>query len=847
MLPKAHPSTVLPSPHALAPWVMALCFAWLSVPMGSAAQAEPARPEPTTEATTVLTTEPTTEDSALGPSATRGEWPGFRGPVFQGLTSRGPALPAITEPGLQVVWKRALGSGYSGVSVAGGLAVTFYSDGTSDRIAGFDAATGEPRWSQAIAPTYTGHDGSHTGPISTPLIAGGKVFGLGPRGHLFAVDAATGEPRWSLFLPEAAQAQKPYYGFASSPLLMAGVLVVEIGAPEGAAVAGFDPATGERLWTAGDDGVNYQSPMALEIDGATHLLVVGDQKLYGLEPRDGRVLWSFEYAIDESGTGNASLHPVPAGEGRLFLNHGREASRMLRVHHAGEDWAVDELWNGPVLARSYSVPVYVAGHLYGYTSRFLTCVDAATGEMKWRSRDPGDGFLSTAGDRLVIVTKKGSLHLAAASPEGYEELAAIDLFTDNAWTQPSLAGGRIYARSLGELAAVELWTTRASSEIDRPGAAPSGSAMAAALAEIAAAEDRGKAVDSLLARIESRPWVEAPDLVHFLYRGDAQDVSLAGDLIGSRLEEPMHRVPGTDLFYFSARLEPDARVAYNFIRDFDETLTDPWNDRVAKGRFEDQSWVTMPRWRAPSYFEEVPENRRGRVERHELESPATGDRREIAVYLPDGYDEGETRYPLLMVHGGFQALEAGEVPRALDGLLGSRVEPLIAIFVDRMGDGDEGETPEAYARWLAEEVLPFVDGRYRTDADPARRAHVGMGFGGYSALTTAFLRPDLAHQVATQSTFLMTSMEDDLAAAIPAATETPLSVYLEWGTYDLRAPMEGWDIAEANRRLAALLGEKGFAPHTNEVSDGFGWGAWRNRYGQVFETLFPLEEPGAGS
>lgn len=107
--------------------------------------------------------------------------------------------------------------------------------------------------------------------------------------------------------------------------------------------------------------------------------------------------------------------------------------------------------------------------------------------------------------------------------------------------------------------------------------------------------------------IDSYPLVEADGQVHFIYRGPGKDMAIAGDIIGHRQEPPMTRVPGTDLRYFSTTLEPDARVNYLFIRDYEE-MTDPLNPRetvtsVVKSEMEPTfgrssgmpiSWLGMP-------------------------------------------------------------------------------------------------------------------------------------------------------------------------------------------------------------------------------------------------------------
>ena len=89
-------------------------------------------------------------------------------------------------------WRARLGSGYSGVAVADGRAVTLFSDGSRDVLAAFDAATGREAWRVPVAEAHKGKDGSFDGPVSTPAVDRGRVFALGPRGDLMAVDLKTG-------------------------------------------------------------------------------------------------------------------------------------------------------------------------------------------------------------------------------------------------------------------------------------------------------------------------------------------------------------------------------------------------------------------------------------------------------------------------------------------------------------------------------------------------------------------------------------------------------------------------------------------------------------------------------
>ena len=100
------------------------------------------------------------------------------------------------------------------------------------------------------------------------------------------------------------------------------------------------------------------------------------------------------------------------------------------------------------------------------------------------------------------------------------------------------------------------------------------------------------------------------------------------------------------------------------------------------------------------------------------------------------------------------------------------------------------------------------------------------------------LRP-LIGRIAAQSAFIFDAKERELREVLEETDKWAGRVYMDWGTYDLRSPMESWSIADGNMSIFKLLQEKGFAPTGGEVHDGTGWPSWRNRTDVIFQTLFP--------
>jgi enterochelin esterase-like enzyme/outer membrane protein assembly factor BamB len=792
---------------------------------------------------------------ACAAPAAADEWPGLRGPNHDGSARRGSRFGA--GPGAPVVrWRVRLGSGYAGVAVSGGRAVTMFSDGGDDVLAAFDEASGKELWRIRIAERHKGMSGSFDGPISTPTIAGGRVFALGPAGHLLAADLAKGRLLWRVDLPVREGARKPELGFASSPVVAGGVLVVQIGAALGRAIAGFDPSTGQRRWTVGDDAVQYQSPVVVRVGERGIVVAVGDARLIGIDPATGRVFFDHPHGGEPVWISVASAVPMPAGNGRLFVKTHVDKSTMYRLVEAADGRiSLETLWTAPVLRQTYAVPVYHDGHLYGMNGRtVLTCVDAETGELQWRTREPGDGFPTLVGDQIVFVTKAHTLHVGPASPQGWKESARLELFDDLSWTAPTVAGDSVFARSLGELARVDWNTEPASTTATATPAGPTiaSPTLARFLEELERAPDKAAAVDRFLAGVGGGPLIDPPDRVVFLYRGPAKDVAIASDLLGIRREDPLHRVPGTDLFHYEAQVEPASRVSYQFIPDFGRRVPDTRNPRRVPGAGpnEEASSLAMPGWVEPAHLADPREGRRGRMEKIEFASSLRqGAKATLHVYLPAGYDRGSDRYPVAYVLDGDGARAQGLVPRSLDNLIPERVAPALVVFHGRMDWGSwkpqpfTGEEMEAQLEVLAKEIVPLIDTRFRTIAEPGARAVVGQAFDAVTAIGAAFAEPGLFGALGVQSAFLLDVIENALKPQLRTASERPLRVYHDWGLYGHASTREARDLRAANRRFNEYLRSKGYQTAGGEAKDGDGWASWRNRTDRLFAALFP---PAAG-
>jgi len=163
----------------------------------------------------------------------------------------------------------------------------------------------------------------------------------------------------------------------------------------------------------------------------------------------------------------------------------------------------------------------------------------------------------------------------------------------------------------------------------------------------------------------------------------------------------------------------------------------------------------------------------GRIDEHvitsrALEGNALGDSvdRPLWVYVPPGYDGGTERLPSVYViqgYTGFLTMWANRepyrqsFPESADALFASgQAPPCIVVWVDAWtayGGSQFVDSPGTgnYHTYLCDEVVAFVDERYRTLDSPAHRGIQGKSSGGFGAMITPMLRPDLFGGLATHA------------------------------------------------------------------------------------------------
>jgi outer membrane protein assembly factor BamB len=380
------------------------------------------------------------------------DWPGLWGPA-RNATTAGDLRGAKGD--VDVSWRRPVAGGYSEIVVAGGRAYTLELRDGVDYVTALDAGTGRQQWSVPMGPTYRGHGGSDDGPISTPAVDGNDLFALGPHGQLIAIDVRTGRERWRHDLVRDFSASAPTWGFAASPLVVEGKVIVPTGGPNSRGLLAFDRATGRLVWNAaGSKTTGYSSAVAATIAGVPQVVTVASDRVFGVRPSDGHMLWS---AAGPGGTIEVSNSVMVLPGDRLLMNNWEESS-MIKVEAGSGGLTARQLWRSNRLRNANGPTIYRDGHLYGFAGAILVCLDAETEEIKWRERT-GAGTLMAVGSQLVVLGDgTGEMMIADFSPEKFTLRHRLRVLPDGvrAVTGASFADGRFYIRNLREIVAFRL-------------------------------------------------------------------------------------------------------------------------------------------------------------------------------------------------------------------------------------------------------------------------------------------------------------------------------------------------------------------------------------------------------
>ncbi|MEM1246569.1 MAG: PQQ-binding-like beta-propeller repeat protein [Acidobacteriota bacterium] len=443
--------------------------------------------EPVTDAPTDVAARST---DAQTPVRRTANWPSFRGPNGDGIGDGEPAPESWNlETGENVRWVAALeGLGnsspviwgdrvYITTAVAQGIEqeVTTGDTGSgadvdesvehSWQVIALDARSGKRLWTtevgRGVPKTRRHFKGSQAN--STPVTDGQHVVVVFPTAGLAALDPS-GKILWHHDLGplNASNFFDPddQWGFASSPILVDGKVILQVDVFGGGYLAAWDVKTGKELWkTERDTASSWATPTLLRGEERDEL-IVNASSIRGYDPETGEQLWSLgpnselviARPVVSDGVAYVSagyppvkpVYAIRAGlRGDLEVKPGEEHGALLWSHRVGGAYMPS-----PLLYKGLLYVVHHNGRIVAY--------DAETGAARYKKRFSRGGTFTGSpvvnNGRLYVPTEGGLMYVLAAGPI-HEEIAVND-FDEPLMATPAIAAGVLYVRTPGHLYAL---------------------------------------------------------------------------------------------------------------------------------------------------------------------------------------------------------------------------------------------------------------------------------------------------------------------------------------------------------------------------------------------------------
>ncbi len=197
------------------------------------------------------------------------------------------------------------------------------------------------------------------------------------------------------------------------------------------------------------------------------------------------------------------------------------------------------------------------------------------------------------------------------------------------------------------------------------------------------------------------------------------------------------RIEGTPWSYLESTAFTNARLEYVFLYE-KEAVPDPRNPHKIRTFAGERSEIKMPFRAGQPEIDGPAPSAKGTLAAETFPSRTLNGTRRIWTYLPAGYEGGQDLYPTVYFLDGGNYAEWMEVPAVLDRLMAAKsLPPFIAVFVEPASRQEEYSRNPAWRAFVATELVPAIDKRFRTFPAPEQRLIFGSSLGAYGAVDLA--------------------------------------------------------------------------------------------------------------
>lgn len=341
----------------------------------------------------------------------------------------------------------------------------------------------------------------------------------------------------------------------------------------------------------------------------------------------------------------------------------------------------------------------------------------------------------------------------------------------------------------------------------------------------------------------------SPEATTFAYRGDADAVQLIHFGAGLPEDLKFERLGDSNWWLLALKLVEGARLEYQieiWNGSDHQVIEDPLNPFQARNPFGQNSVCRSYGYSVPPWALHDSAAEPGSQRSLTIPSEAFGRAVSVSLYLPATFTaEPEHRYPLLILHDGVDYLHYAEAATVLDNLIHRGLIPkFVVAFCEPQDRLTEYANNEPHARFIAEELVPYLEDHLPLLGGRDNRCLGGASFGAVATLSTAVRYPDTFGRLLLQSgSFagagdnclqrtedLWRPVQDFVQSYVASPTKVADKIFMSCGTFE--------SLICENRVMQPLFKQTGMQTVLGEMFDGHTWGCWRDALGVALPWLF---------
>lgn len=361
---------------------------------------------------------------------TTAAWPAFLGQGASTIDSS--TIPLQWSPTENIAWKAKLpGKGQSSPVIWGNkVFVTCIEGSMKDtcHLVCLSLSDGSELWRQSfpsVQPVRSTYTQSRSAP--TPVVDAKGVYAFYETGNLVAC-SHDGQLIWQRDIVSDYGAFESTIGLASSPTVHEDTLILLVDHEGPSYLLGIDTASGQEKWkTDRTSRSSFASPIIHRIAGTPQIVCSSSGSIDGYDPATGELLWSFEENIGGNRTGG----PMPICDGTFTVSgtpgmhnereaEARNTNMAMKVERVDGQYVPKVLWRTTEAMPAYNSPMTHQNLSYWVTKAGIVfCYNSQTGEQVYAKRACGTCWATPVamGDRVYLFGKDGQTVVISAGPE----------------------------------------------------------------------------------------------------------------------------------------------------------------------------------------------------------------------------------------------------------------------------------------------------------------------------------------------------------------------------------------------------------------------------------------------